>query len=341
MGPVLLAKLLSLCTQSAAKVGIMAAAAHVDRLSQLPEELLVHVLKRTTLATRLSLCFSANKVFRQLAQSPAFDPLFSTLKLLDCQPGCGRYRDALSHAHVDTKCVVACCDVNAWPLIVSKCFGSRLVSLDVSPETNADLPLVPLKKLLSAAPSLLSLRAAYIKNLNSSYVREIAKRLPKIEWLDLNAGGMIKGLGPDGETALIHLAERCRSLKFLRIQPAKHFVVGNAVHQLVHALPELCMLTNNGWMNGLYPRPSFPNGFGSPPIDDVPEWHDYGNSAGGSDHSNSPLGTEYLQSTASLHPHLGLCTWVARHATVEEWRAAHGKVTKEAILRGVGLQPNV
>lgn len=289
--------------------------------AELPMELVVVILRHATMAVRLSLCFSVSNCFRQLSQSSAFDELFSKVKLLDCLPGCARYRTAISHSHVDPKYVVACCDVAAWPRIIAKCFGSRLLSLDISPECNHDLPLSPLKKLLRSAPRLSRLRTAYIKNLNSAFVREVAKQLPNIEWLDLNAGGMQKGLGPDGETTLILLAATCRHLKFLRIMPATHFRLSESINHLVVALPDACMLTNNGWMNALCPAPGWPRGFGSPPVDDVPEWHDYGHEPTA---TNNPRMTYYLQRTTQLDYSESFAKQlpVVWHKTIEAWRAA-------------------
>ena len=80
----------------------------------------------------------------------------------------------------------------------------------MSPETNHDLPLADLKKLIKAAPLLTKLRVAYIKNINAAFVRLVATQCPLLEVFDVNAGGMVKGLGPGGEAALLELAGKCR-----------------------------------------------------------------------------------------------------------------------------------
>ena len=110
------------------------------------------------------------------------------------------------------------------------------------------MPLSVIKQLLRLTPALTRLRVAYVKNINTAFVREIGKRLPRIEWLDLNAGGLQKGLGADGEIALLELAGKCRQLKFLRI-PSCHFSgaptsAHAALRQFLQALPRECALTN-------------------------------------------------------------------------------------------------
>ena len=114
--------------------------------------------------------------------------------------------------------------------MAKKCL--RLRSLDVSPETNHDLPLADLKKLIKAAPLLTKLRVAYIKNINAAFVRLVATQCPLLEVFDVNAGGMVKGLGPGGEAALLELAGKCRRLRFLRLAPGKEFNRGDGVRQL-------------------------------------------------------------------------------------------------------------
>ena len=290
--------------------------------NDLPVDLLGYLLGHASLTSRLSFVYSVCRRLRNLGTQ---EHLWTAVHLLDCQVGCGRYADALT-ASLRPSIVLSCPDTRKWPVLAKKCL--RLRSLDVSPETNHDLPLADLKKLIKAAPLLTSLRVAYIKNINATFVRLVATQCPLLEAFDVNAGGMIKGLGPGGEAVLLELAGKCRRLRFLRLAPAKEFGRGDAVHELALALPTGCALTNNGWMSGMCPSvhmPAAPNGYGSPPKDDLPEWHDFGRYRAQS--SNNPLGTDegglgmrYVQ-CGPLAPGMK-----PEYDTFEEWRK-HNLVT--------------
>ena len=292
----------------------------------LPVDLLGYLLGYASLTTRLSFVYSVCRRLRLLGTQ---EHLWSAVHLLDCQVGCSRYADALtttptkypsSLIFLDGPSVVLSCpDTRKWPVLAKKCL--RLRSLDVSPETNLDLPLADLKKLIKATPLLTKLRVAHIKNINAAFVRLVAKQCPLLEAFDVNAGGMLKGLGPGGEAALLELAGKCHRLRFLRVAPGKEFSRGDSVRQLALALPAGCVLTNNGWMSALRPSVSRQfNGFGSPPQDNLPEWHDFGRFTVQS--SNNPLrttdeagvGTSYVQ-CGPLAPRMK-----PEYDTLEEWR---------------------
>lgn len=296
----------------------------------LPVDLLGYLLGHASLTTRLSFVYSVCRRLRLLGTQ---EHLWSAVHLLDCQVGCSRYADALTTTPTKypsslifsdgPSVVLSCPDTRKWPVLAKKCL--RLRSLDVSPETNHDLPLADLKKLIKAAPLLTKLRVAYIKNINATFVRLVATQCPLLEVFDVNAGGMVKGLGPGGEAALLELAGKCRRLRFLRVAPAKEFRLGDSVRQLALALPAGCVLTNNGWMSGLRPSnhmPGAPNGYGSPPQDDLPEWHDFGrfrlqssnNPLGTTESEEAGVGTRYVQ-CGPLAPRMK-----PEYDTLEEWR---------------------
>ena len=58
--------------------------------------------------------------------------------------------------------------------------------------------------------------------------------------------------------------------------------------------------------------PGAPNGYGSCPSDNLPEWHDFGRYSAQS--SNNPLGTSYVQ-CGPLAPRMK-----PEYVTIEEWR---------------------